>query len=61
MMRRENRVADADIGGLEMLIAVLGYVAIIGGIGTFIGIVAGLLVGRIMDKAKTRRGKKNDG
>lgn len=54
-------MADADIGGLEMLIAVLGYVAIIGGIGTFIGIVAGLLVGRIMDKAKTRRGKKNDG
>lgn len=47
-------MADADIGGMEFLIAIFGYLAIMAGVGTAIGILAGWLVGKLIDLLKGR-------
>lgn len=49
-------MADADISGLEFLIAIVGYLTIMAGLGTAAGIAAGLIVGKIIEVVK-RMGK----
>ena len=54
-MEGDGRVmADADIGGMEFLIAIFGYLAIMAGVGTALGILAGWIFGKIIDLAKGR-------
>ena len=47
-------MADADIGGMEFLIAIFGYLAIMAGLGTALGILAGWIFSKIIDLAKGR-------
>ena len=51
-------MADADISGLEFLIAIAGYVAIMAGVGTVVGLVAGWIVGKVIDIIKIIKARR---